>query len=218
MLKSKSSVLLADTLLKARAPFQGKLGTVKEERAAPPKQKDPAFDTSFSLALSNCKFDRSFNVAMAFTVRALIIKGVGRENIDKTELTLRQQQQELDLQLATQVVAPKFRLPSFKRHHIEYVETTRPTSLPPLSRRSNQAKDYQLALKLHHFESNVPVRRAFSTPSSLANQSSIKPSTTAARKRRASLMWSCMCQWLSLRELTIKSASESCDHHASIPR
>jgi len=52
------------------------------------------------------KFERSFNVAMFLTTRALRIKGVSDDNIARTQSTLRkkQSQQTMDLQQATQAV------------------------------------------------------------------------------------------------------------------
>jgi len=60
-------------------------------------------------------FDRSFNVAMNLTVRALIIKGVSRTSIALVKASLRQQQlqQTKDL-LVTSPPAPGKSLPSSK--------------------------------------------------------------------------------------------------------
>jgi len=46
------------------------------------------------MLLSNGKLERSFNVATAFTLRALLIKGVSHTNIDRTRLFLMQKDLE----------------------------------------------------------------------------------------------------------------------------
>lgn len=66
------------------------------------------------------KFERSFNVAMFLTTRALRIKGVSDDNIARTQSTLRkkQSQQTMDLQQATQAVESHTCRP-VKHHHFD---------------------------------------------------------------------------------------------------
>jgi len=67
------------------------------------------------------KFERSFNMAMFFTVRALRIKGVTHDIIAKTQSALieKQSQQTKDRQRARATQAEKSRRPSIKHHQFD---------------------------------------------------------------------------------------------------
>jgi len=77
------------------------------------------------------KFERSFNVAMFLTTRALRIKGVSDDNIARTQSTLRkkQSQQTMDLQQATQAVKSHTCRP-VKHHHFDSLSA--PAILAPI--------------------------------------------------------------------------------------
>ena len=83
-----------------------------------------------SMPLFNGKFKKSFNVAMALTVRALTIKGVSPANIAKTQLSLCEQQLQLQKaktrQIDTPAAEPKS-LPPSKIHGRDSVAPVRHT-------------------------------------------------------------------------------------------
>lgn len=95
------------------------------------------------------EFDRSFNVAMALTVRALTIKGVSPANIAKTQLSLRQQQlQHKELQQTQSVESTS--LPHFKPHPGD--------SVAPIRRGSSLSKLFESARPRQSFNVGPPGR------------------------------------------------------------
>jgi len=83
----------------------------------PSRSKQPSLDT----IRIDSKFEKSFNVATYFTVRALRIKGVGDDIIDKARSTLneKQSQQIKDRQHARVTQAGKSRRPLVEHHQFD---------------------------------------------------------------------------------------------------
>ena len=87
------------------------------QASMPSRSKQPSLDT----IRIDSKFEKSFNVATYFTVRALRIKGVGDDIIDKARSTLneKQSQQRKDRQHARVTQAGKFRRPLVEHHQFD---------------------------------------------------------------------------------------------------
>lgn len=97
-----------------------------------------------SVPLLNSKFEKSFKVAMALTVRALTIKGVSPANIAKTQALLQCQQLQQVKDRQVTALATKS-LTSSKYHRLESLVPFRSASISSLSQRSQQVRDHHLA-------------------------------------------------------------------------
>jgi len=162
------------------------------QASMPSPSKQPVFDT----VRIDSKFERSFNVAMHLTARALRIKGVSDDNIARTQSTLKEKrsQQTKNRQLAraqtTQEVNSYTGRLSVKHPDDHFDSLSAPVILSPLVRSVSQ--DRQLArawamrevnscngrpaVKRHHLDSlsapriNSPLVRSGSLPSSVRYQ------------------------------------------------
>jgi len=97
------------------------------------------------------RLDRSFNVAMFFTMKALTIKGVNPATIARTQSALKMKQsQQAKESKHTMAAKSRWIMPSFSEApHVESVAPdilapiTRSTSLPIRARKSQQAREDQ---------------------------------------------------------------------------
>jgi len=101
-----------------------------------PSRSKQHFQVVLDAVRIDSKFERSFNVAMFLTARALRIKGVSDDNIARTQSTLqeKQSQQTKDRQLAraTQAVKSRTCRPSVKHHYFDSLSA--PAILAPITR------------------------------------------------------------------------------------
>ena len=127
------------------------------------------------MPLFDGKIDRSFNVAMFFTMKALTIKGVNPATIAKTQSALNKQhlQQAKEIKHAMPVANPRWIVPSFPEPRVDSVARailapiTRSASLP--FSKISARRDFLRSRKSLQAEDNLlhapPLEKSISMPS-----------------------------------------------------